>query len=119
MLSRGMDERFGDVFCFLHEIHCLYDRSHIILCLQLMAEPLFVAKLKAGFVFLLFDGSKDQCTAPHPLSVSLMATMKVITTGCIATDQPYNFRTRDSSITYFLVIIAVSFEFWNPESAVA
>lgn len=108
-----------DVFYFLHKIHCLYDRSHIILCLKLMAEPLFVAKLKAGFVFPLFDGSKDQCTAPHPLSVSLMATMKVITTGCIATDQPYNFRTRDSSITYFLVIIAVSFEFWNPESAVA
>ena len=109
---------FG-VFYFLHKIHCLYDRSHIILCLQMMAEPLVVAKLKAGFVFLLFDGSKDQCTAPHPLSVSLMATMKVITTGCIATDQPYNFRTRDRFITYFLVTIVVSFEFWNPESAVA
>jgi hypothetical protein len=45
--------------------------------------------------------------------------MKVITTGCIATDRPYNFRTRDSSVTYFLVIVAVSFGFWNPESAVA
>ncbi|KAH8639318.1 hypothetical protein IG631_07088 [Alternaria alternata] len=42
-----------------------------------MAEPLFVAKVKAGFVFLLFDGSRDQCTALHPLSVSLMATVKV------------------------------------------
>lgn len=108
-----------NVFYFLHKIHCLYDRSHIILCLELMAEPLFVAKLKAGLVFPLFDGSKDQCTAPRPLSVSLMATMKAIATGCITTDQPYNVRTRDSSITYFLVTTVVSFEFWNPESAVA
>lgn len=113
------DERFGDVFYFLNEIHCLYDRTRIILCVELTAEPLFVARLKAGFIFFLFGGSRDEYTAPRPFSVSLTATVKVIIAGCIVTDQAYNFRTRDSFATYFLVTLKVFSEFWSSESAVA